>query len=166
MSVALADERLLRTTLFCDSGKDLLAEYFKFQQTQKDDSLLEFEFLTYEAVSMTLDKLSTHIQPLACIQKVIELESLFSKKHFSPKSLIHIVVFFAMFSTQIITKDALSKVSRSFFKEFKMNYRRYPEEIFPFISTLLKFFDCSPLETVKTFFVFNVIILCETLAVE
>lgn len=69
-------------------------------------------------------------------------------------------------SSKIITKDALSKVSRHFYKEFKMNYRRFSYSVGETLLTLLKFFETAPSDTVKSFFQFNMIILCENLAME
>ena len=67
---------------------------------------------------------------------------------------------------KIVTKDALSKVSRHFFKDFKMNYRRYSSYVHDSLVTLLKFFETCPSDTVKSFFAFNTSVLCETLAME
>jgi len=44
------------------------------------------------------------------IQKVIDLEPV-------------LLVFFCHLSSHTVTKDAMSKVSKTFFKELKMNYR-------------------------------------------
>jgi hypothetical protein len=148
--------------LFSESGKDILAEYFKFHLQQKDERILDFKFRTYEEVALTLDKLASHLQSLKEIQKIIELEPLLCKKPI----LIIKVVFFSFLSDQLITKDALSKVSRSFFKEFKMNFRRFPFSTHLIVTTIMKFFEYSPSDTVRTFVIFNVIILCETLAAE
>jgi hypothetical protein len=68
--------------------------------------------------------------------------------------------------SKIITKDALSKVSRHFYKELKMNYRRAALPIGETLLTLLKFFETCPSDTVKTFFQFNMIVLCENIAME
>jgi hypothetical protein len=67
---------------------------------------------------------------------------------------------------KIITKDALSKVSRHFYKEFKMNYRNFDFKMKDHMFTLLHFFESNPSPTVKTFFNFNMIILCETIGTE
>jgi hypothetical protein len=67
---------------------------------------------------------------------------------------------------KIITKDALSKVSRHFYKEFKMNYKRYSFQVHDSMVTLLRFFETCPVDTVKSFFAFNMSVLCETLAME
>jgi hypothetical protein len=53
-----------------------------------------------------------------------------------------IVVYFSEYSTKSISKDALSKVSRGFFKDFKMNYKTVAD-IFDFWSKLFKFFSSS-----------------------
>lgn len=71
-----------------------------------------------------------------------------------------------MLNEQQIAKDALSKVSRNFFKEFKMNYHRYRDHLRSSLETLIKFFSASFNDTVRSFFLFNVIILCETIAKE
>jgi hypothetical protein len=67
---------------------------------------------------------------------------------------------------KIVAKDALSKVSRHFFKDFKMNYRRFTGFVHETLLTLLKFFETCPSDTVKSFFAFNTCVLCETLAME
>lgn len=76
------------------------------------------------------------------------------------------MVYFSILSDQIITKDALSKVSRHFFKEIKMNYRHFGDQLCETLFTLKKFFEASLFDTVRTFFEFNFVILCETLATE
>jgi len=67
---------------------------------------------------------------------------------------------------KIVTKDALSKVSRHFFKDFKMNYHRFTGYVHESLVTLLKFFETCPSDTAKSFFAFNMSVLCETLAME
>jgi len=76
------------------------------------------------------------------------------------------VVYFASKSQQLITKDALSKVSRNFFKEFKMNYRTHYPDIFGMLTTILKFFELSYSDTIRSFMQFMLANLCETLAEE
>ena len=77
-----------------------------------------------------------------------------------------LVVYFAFLSGQLITKDALSKVSRNFFKEFKMNYRANFDDVFGMLRTVLKFFQQSASDTIKSFMQFMLANLCETLAEE
>lgn len=76
------------------------------------------------------------------------------------------MVYFAFLTDKIITKDALSKVSRHFYKEVKMNYRNFDFKLKDHFFSLLHFFESCPSTTVKTFFNFNMIILCETIATE
>jgi hypothetical protein len=67
---------------------------------------------------------------------------------------------------KIVTKDGLSKVSRHFYKEVKMNYRKFDFHLKEHLFILLRFFETNPSVTVRTFFNFNMIILCETIATE
>jgi hypothetical protein len=66
----------------------------------------------------------------------------------------------------VVTKDGLSKVSRHFYKEIKMNYRKHDSRLRVHLSTLLRFFETNPSITVRTFFNFNMVVLCETIATE
>jgi hypothetical protein len=47
-----------------------------------------------------------------------------------------------------------------------MRYRQYPQDVFSILNTLMRFFECAPCETTKTFYRFNVIVLCDALAHE
>lgn len=66
---------------------------------------------TYNDVTVFIDKMANHVKELSRVQKFFELEPLF-------------LVYFSFMTDKIVTKDALSKVSRNFYKEFKMNYNR------------------------------------------
>ena len=61
------DERLVRNAFFCKSGKLLTAEYFKFQKTQKDQSLLEFDMLTRNEIAIMINKFVTHVRALSTV---------------------------------------------------------------------------------------------------
>lgn len=68
MSLGLHDDRLVRSAVFCKSGKALVAEYFKFQSKLTDESLTDFELKTYGDVAGFLSMMSTHIFKLNEIQ--------------------------------------------------------------------------------------------------
>jgi hypothetical protein len=98
--------------------------------------------------------MASHVKELSRVQKFFDLEPLF-------------LVYFSFMTDKIVTKDALSKVSRNFYKEFKMNYNRLSCSTVTYcMVTLLKFFETGLTETVRSYFQFNLIILCETLAQE
>lgn len=59
----------------------------------------------------------------------------------------------------------MSKVSRNFFKEFKMNYRNF-EDVNKMFNVIIKFFEQSQSQTIRTFIEFNLTNLCESLAQE
>jgi hypothetical protein len=62
LSFAMHDERLVRNAFFCKSGKQLVAEYFKFQKSQKDKSLLEFDMNTRNQIAILIEKFNLHIR--------------------------------------------------------------------------------------------------------
>jgi hypothetical protein len=84
------------------------------------------------------------------IQKVIDLEPV-------------LLVFFCHLSSHTVTKDAMSKVSKTFFKELKMNYRnnKYSQTLI----SVHRFFEWHN-ETVRSFMQFQIMITCEKLAEE
>jgi len=62
-----------------------------------------------------------------------------------------LLVFFCHLSSQTVTKDAMSKVSKTFFKELKMNYRnnKYSQTLI----SIHRFFEWHN-ETVRSFMQF------------
>jgi hypothetical protein len=53
-----------------------------------------------------------HVEKIFTVHQSIDVEPL-------------LIAYFSNLSLQTIAKDALSKVCKNFFKEFKMNYRQY-----------------------------------------
>lgn len=76
-----------------------------------------------------------------------------------------LVVYFSNYTVIKVPKDALSRVSKHFFKELKMNYRQL-DHLFPTLTTLFYFFDSTENETVKSFFQFNLVNVCEQISEE
>jgi len=109
--------------------------------------------LTNNDIAILIVKLVTHVRELSQVNSCYDLEPL-------------LLVYFAFLTDKIITKDALSKVSRHFYKEVKMNYRNFDYKLKDHFFSLLHFFESCPSTTVRTFFNFNMIILCETIATE
>lgn len=85
--------------------------------------------------------------------KVIDIEPLF-------------ISYFSDLSDQTISKDALSKVTKNFFKEFKMDYRMHCEHghFVNVLRTMYHFYEGHKSETVRSFFQFMIAITCERLA--
>lgn len=118
---------------------------------------------TYNEIAILIVKLVTHVRELYDAGTCYDLEPLFCKLVFL---IIYVVVYFSFMTDKIITKDALSKVSRHFYKEVKMNYRNFDYKLKNHMFSLLHFFEANSSQTVRTFFNFNMIILCETIATE
>ena len=76
------------------------------------------------------------------------------------------MVYFSSFTRTNISKDALSKVSKSFFKELKMHYRKLGVSFNQILTSLTCFFVGHESQTVASFWQFNVIITCERIADE
>eukprot|EP00347_Sterkiella_histriomuscorum_P007334 403349349 len=153
-SIGLSDDRLLRNMLFMKNGKKVIGEFFKFQSKIKttDSSLLGFEKLTYDQLNQFVNNLALHVNELWKIQQLLDIESL-------------LLVYFSTMSEKQPPKDALSKVSKNFFKEFKMNYRKY-DNVYEMFKTIYKFFELPQNQTIRTFIEFTLINLSEQLSEE
>jgi hypothetical protein len=57
------DKRLLKNVMFMSNGKQLMAEYFKFQVKQPSEHL-NFDLITPNEVTQFLLKISTHLDKL------------------------------------------------------------------------------------------------------
>lgn len=82
-----------------------------------------------------------HVDKLHQVSKIIDIEPLF-------------IAYFSDLSEQTISKDALSKVTKNFFKEFKMDYRRFNEnaQFVRILRTMGHFYEGHQSETVRSFF--------------
>lgn len=89
------------------------------------------------------------VVPLDKINEKIDIEPL-------------LLVYFSDYQPKSIPKDILSRVSKNFYKEMKMNYRSI-ENIEDIFATLFRFFSLkiTPNETILSFFQFNTINLCD-----
>jgi len=141
------DDRLIRKVIFIKSGKHLIQEYYKLM---KADILIEFK--TANTISFYLSHMTIHLDNLFKISQQLNIEPI-------------LLVYFSDLCGIKISKDALSKVSKNFFKEVKMNYRSIPaiQDIFV---PLFKFFEGHQSDTVKSFFHFMVCITFDRLTDE
>jgi len=155
----LTDQRLLSDILFLGvkrpgkdarSGKFLMSEFYKFQNQDLLNPLM-----TPNSIVHFLTHLVLHIRKLDEVSKAIDIEPLF-------------IAYYSDLSDFTVSKDALSKVTKNFFKEFKMDYRRYSESnsFVKILSTMHYFFEGHKSETVRSFFQFMIAITCERLGDE
>jgi len=144
----LATQKTLTKLVFLRSGKHLVQEYYKMQADLPFHKL----FSNYERVQSYLAHMTVHLPTL------FKIESL----QFVPLEPI-LLVFYSNLSPTMVAKDGLSKVSKNFFKDLKLNYRR-PE----FAQTLIdvhRFFEWHD-ESVRSFIHFQIMITCENLIEE
>ena len=121
VSKCLADDRLINKLLLATAtvtsastgaktpaGKYLMGEFFKLQK--QDVSASHEKLRSPNQLTAFLSHLASHVPKLAKITKKIDIEPV-------------LLVYFSSLTYQSISKDALSKDSKTFFKELKMHYR-------------------------------------------
>mmetsp|Transcript_33098 Transcript_33098/g.43591 ORF Transcript_33098/g.43591 Transcript_33098/m.43591 type:complete len:131 (+) Transcript_33098:798-1190(+) len=77
-----------------------------------------------------------------------------------------LIAYFSSLTRVNISKDALSKVSKTFFKELKMNYRKLATNFVTVLTSLSNFFGGHESQTVASFWQFMVMNVCERVADE
>lgn len=77
-----------------------------------------------------------------------------------------LIVYFSSFTRTNISKDALSKVSKTFFKELKMHYRKLGTNFTTVLASLSNLFVGHESQTVASFWQFMVAVTCERIADE
>ena len=77
-----------------------------------------------------------------------------------------LIVYFSSLTRHNISKDALSKVSKTFFKEVKMNYRKLGANFTKIFVNLSNLFSGHESQTVASFWQFMVATTCERVADE
>ncbi len=137
----LTDQRLISDILFLGckrqgkaprNGKFLMSEFYTYQDKQMHEPLF-----TANQVTNFLAHLSQHVGKLNEVSAVIDIEPL-------------LIAYYSDLSGQTISKDALSKVCKNFFKEFKSDYRRHSEngQFTKVLRTMHHFFEGHRSETV------------------
>ena len=128
----MADSRLIRNVLFMTAkkgSKNLVAEFFKFQKDKLSsisDSTLQLN--TSEKLIHNINLISIHVENLYKIDKhSLDIEPI-------------LLVFFQQLSNTKKSKDALSKVSKQFFKDLKLKYREL-ENLSWIMCCILKLFE-------------------------
>lgn len=132
-SKCLCDNRLLNRTVLATTtslpnriapGKYLVGELFKFHQLEiAYDPVMQ----SVTALSGFIQHLSTHASAIDSAGKVIDIEPI-------------LLVYFSSLTRTNISKDALSKVSKTFFKELKMHYRKLGTNFTTILVTFSNFF--------------------------
>lgn len=79
--IAMSDERTVAGQFFIKSGKALVGDFFKFQQTVKDKANLNFELTTYNEVYMVLHSITPHLKDLYQVHNMFGIESLLCKQY-------------------------------------------------------------------------------------
>jgi hypothetical protein len=133
------------------TGKYLMSEYFKFQKKGIEHS---------ENLSSSC-QLTHLISHLACHASDLK-KKVKSKVDIEPV----LLVYFSNLTKEIKSKDSLSKVSKTFFKEVKMNYRELQKDLSAILIGLSHFFTGHESVTVLSFWQFMVLNLCTYIAEE
>lgn len=149
VSKCLADDRLINKLLLATAtvtsastgaktpaGKYLMGEFFKLQK--QDVSASHEKLRTSNQLTAFLSHLASHVPKLAKITKKIDIEPV-------------LLVYFSQLTYQSISKDALSKVSKTFFKELKMHYRLLQADLAGILCDLSAFFQGHESITVSSF---------------
>lgn len=100
-----------------------------------------------------LSHLASHVPKLNRISKKIEIEPM-------------LLVYFSHLTYTSISKDSLSKVSKTFFKELKMNYRQLQADFASILCDMSAFFLGHESITVASFWQFMVAVTIERVADE
>jgi hypothetical protein len=108
------DSRLIRNFLFMPNklgSKSLVMEYFKFQR-QRESTISDspFSLCTSDKIIHNLNILSSHVENMQAVDRQVDIEPI-------------LLVYFQTFSNQKMGKDALSRVSKQFWKDLKMKYK-------------------------------------------
>lgn len=101
-----------------------------------------------------ISHLASHVTKLDKACQLIDIEPVF-------------LAYFSSYTRTNISKDALSKVSKTFFKELKMHYRKLGDNGFvEVLTSLSSFYMGHESQTVGSFWQFMVAITCERITDE
>lgn len=100
-----------------------------------------------------ISHLATHVPHLSKASKLIDIEPV-------------LLAYFSSLTRTNISKDALSKVSKTFFKELKMHYRKLGPTFALTLINLSNFFVGHESQTVASFWQFMVMTVCERITDE
>lgn len=158
-SKCLSDNRLINRTLYATTtslpnkmppGKHLMGEFFRFiEQNVEPDP----EMRSVCNLSHFIYHLALHIPRIHAGSLQIDTEPI-------------LIVYFSSLTRINISKDALSKVSKTFFKELKMHYRRLGPGFTTMLTNLCNFFGGHESQTVASFWQFMIMNVCERIADE
>ena len=164
VSKCLADDRLINRILLATStvtsastntrmpsGKYLMSEFFKLQKQEMSTSFDKLR--TPNQIAAFLSHLASHVPKLYRISKKIDIEPV-------------LLVYFSHLTYQSISKDSLSKVSKTFFKDLKMNYRALQADFASILCDMSAFFLGHESITVASFWQFMVAVTVDRVADE
>lgn len=134
-SHGMNDERLVQKTIFMSSGKNLMKEYFTFQKGS-----MNMELSTANQVSLFLHSMAIHVPKLNHIRSNTNVLGVPIAKQYQLDLEPLLLVYFSYLANQKISKDSLSKVSKTFFKDLRMGYRQISDNFAVILRTLYHFF--------------------------
>ena len=127
-----------------------MGEFFRFiEQKVYPDS----EMRLSANLSNFISHMALHVPHLHKVSQHIDTEPV-------------LLAYFSSFNRVNISKDALSKVTKTFFKELKMNYRRLGAKFVTTLTSLSNFFGGHESQTVASFWQFMTMNVCEKITDE